>query len=679
MRRPSLFFAMSHPLPGPAMISQALLRCEAVVAHFDEPHGLRQIAMAVIIADSRRRPVLLRTSFGHIPHPGATRVFHPNEVEPTAPVYQYAMALQRNALRDQSARVVVAHEPEGLISADGEVSILLEMFEQGTQQLLCAINCGTVYSPQAYRAYIQQHVSITLPHVVLPQVAQLPPPMDVVFTPPDLLPSSSSDASSDESASPPEDLVADATAASPSDTQDAGVAMGDDDAVAEDLALRPMRFVRSSHVPSRSRSVPAELNIENDLMKLTEDWEPEERLAKRRLVMFKSHADGPKLNVAASTILQQDYVPELPFGAIVISCIFDAARDQHVATSVDILHLLECVLFAEHGIDERNRIRRNLEGLQPRAIAKGQHGSDSLFQLVMDFPDPKPRSIEKSLKVFRWSTLADALTKIAAKYSAFELPDSELGAAARRQTKQRRKDLGTAPYTPRSPRKQNISRPALRAATRQLQPIVRTASPSPEPQTPAIETEHENTPAVVPASDSYASLTLPTNLNILSNEQGVPKGMPTHNPNQMLVYTEPSYERRRIPSLHLPVFTSADAPISSPAAIKHDFGSRLSSFSYNHDVPRSRIPSFEFLAQTANAAYPHDLDLDIDGIVPGDLSSHPAFPPLSSITLSAGRNPSFSSDTDAPGSGLTGERTSFTWEAPTVSTGLAHSFGTSYS
>jgi hypothetical protein len=34
----------------------------------------------------------------------------------------------------------------------------------------------------------------------------------------------------------------------------------------------------------------------------------------------------------------------------------------------------------------------------------------------MDFPDPKPRNIEKDVKVFDWSLLPQALGKIISKY-----------------------------------------------------------------------------------------------------------------------------------------------------------------------------------------------------------------------------------------------------------------------
>ncbi|KAG9874790.1 hypothetical protein KCU94_g23011, partial [Aureobasidium melanogenum] len=40
------------------------------------------------------------------------------------------------------------------------------------------------------------------------------------------------------------------------------------------------------------------------------------------------------------------------------------------------------------------------------------------FKIIMGFPSPKPRNIEKDVKVFPWRILAGALKKIIGKYSA---------------------------------------------------------------------------------------------------------------------------------------------------------------------------------------------------------------------------------------------------------------------
>lgn len=42
----------------------------------------------------------------------------------------------------------------------------------------------------------------------------------------------------------------------------------------------------------------------------------------------------------------------------------------------------------------------------------------------MGFPDPKPRHIEKDVKVFKWEKLAEALTKIISKYVRPRMPPS---------------------------------------------------------------------------------------------------------------------------------------------------------------------------------------------------------------------------------------------------------------
>jgi hypothetical protein len=39
-----------------------------------------------------------------------------------------------------------------------------------------------------------------------------------------------------------------------------------------------------------------------------------------------------------------------------------------------------------------------------------------LFQQIVNYPMPKPRSIEKDVKVFPWSRLDEALTKVLQKY-----------------------------------------------------------------------------------------------------------------------------------------------------------------------------------------------------------------------------------------------------------------------
>jgi hypothetical protein len=87
---------------------------------------------------------------------------------------------------------------------------------------------------------------------------------------------------------------------------------------------------------------------------------------------------------------------------------------------VDTIHLLEQLLAAPNrfGVDEKNRIRRNLEGFRPATVSKGRAESEEFFKVIMGFGNPKPRNIEKDVKVFQWKDLAGALYKIISKYSA---------------------------------------------------------------------------------------------------------------------------------------------------------------------------------------------------------------------------------------------------------------------
>jgi hypothetical protein len=83
---------------------------------------------------------------------------------------------------------------------------------------------------------------------------------------------------------------------------------------------------------------------------------------------------------------------------------------------VDIISLLEKLVDNVFTLQEKNRIRRNLEGYKPETIKK--EGSTGLFfNQVMAYSDPKTRNIEKDIKVFLWSDLTKALRKIVQKYN----------------------------------------------------------------------------------------------------------------------------------------------------------------------------------------------------------------------------------------------------------------------
>lgn len=160
----------------------------------------------------------------------------------------------------------------------------------------------------------------------------------------------------------------------------------------------------------------AELKISGDLGSMAENWTQEEWSNKRRLVLFSKHQAGNEL----TTTFRPVSVAERPPNSICISCIWWAEKNECFVTSVDTIHLLEQLVVspARFTVEEKNRIRRNLEGFHPLTVGKQKAESEEFFKVIMGFGNPKPRNIEKDVKVFPWKTLAPALKKIIGKYSA---------------------------------------------------------------------------------------------------------------------------------------------------------------------------------------------------------------------------------------------------------------------
>jgi hypothetical protein len=156
----------------------------------------------------------------------------------------------------------------------------------------------------------------------------------------------------------------------------------------------------------------AVLQLLSPLRSLCQGWDTAELHTGRRLVRFTKVQEGYKLKVTCERIKQEDYQES----DIVVSCIYRDEEDSCCVTSVDIIYLLEKLVDDEFEVEEKNRIRRNLEGLRPTTISKHRPGFEDFFQRIMEFPDPKPRNIEKDVKVFDWNLLPEALNKIISKY-----------------------------------------------------------------------------------------------------------------------------------------------------------------------------------------------------------------------------------------------------------------------
>ncbi|KAL7794414.1 hypothetical protein V8C37DRAFT_68450 [Trichoderma ceciliae] len=160
----------------------------------------------------------------------------------------------------------------------------------------------------------------------------------------------------------------------------------------------------------------AVLKINGKLSEMASKWTQEEWNNRRRIVQFKKSQQGAVLSVSFKPIAVNERQPN----TICISCIWWAEKSECYVTSVDTIHLLEQLVASPNrfSVEEKNRIRRNLEGFHPSTVSKAKAESEEFFKIIMAFPHPKPRNIEKDVKVFPWSALEPALKKIIGKYSA---------------------------------------------------------------------------------------------------------------------------------------------------------------------------------------------------------------------------------------------------------------------
>ncbi|KAI9478794.1 MAG: hypothetical protein EXX96DRAFT_572321 [Benjaminiella poitrasii] len=160
----------------------------------------------------------------------------------------------------------------------------------------------------------------------------------------------------------------------------------------------------------------ANLDIMGDLDAMAKNWTSEEWDHRRRLVQFWREQHSNKITTSFQPVPQGERASNS--GNIVVSCIYWMERNDFFITSVDCIYLLECLMDIRFSVEEKNRIRRNLEGFRPLTVSKCKAESADFFKLIMSFPNPKPRNIEKDVKVFPWKTLPYALKKIVTKYTA---------------------------------------------------------------------------------------------------------------------------------------------------------------------------------------------------------------------------------------------------------------------
>lgn len=155
------------------------------------------------------------------------------------------------------------------------------------------------------------------------------------------------------------------------------------------------------------------LQFMTSLEDLCQSWDSDELRANRRLVKFTVLREGSRIMLHAERVSQQDYSPE---DDIVISCIRHQESSSFHVTSVDILSLFQAICGQELSVKEKTRLRRNIQCFSPIRLSKTDCEFTSFYYTIMEMKNPKPRTIDKKLKVFNWLLLNDMLDKMLSKF-----------------------------------------------------------------------------------------------------------------------------------------------------------------------------------------------------------------------------------------------------------------------
>ncbi|KAI9183177.1 hypothetical protein H9P43_004094 [Blastocladiella emersonii ATCC 22665] len=164
------------------------------------------------------------------------------------------------------------------------------------------------------------------------------------------------------------------------------------------------------------------LDFATGLGAVLEGWTPEEQArTKRRIVcLFPDRRRGEGRIAVRWTVVAAadfDHAANAAGDLVTLSCIYWERMDDFYVTSVDFILAMERLLGVVFKVEEKNRIRRNMETFRPVTVTKARADSSDFFRTVMQFGDPKPRNIEKDIKVFKWSVLQDAMDKILHKWN----------------------------------------------------------------------------------------------------------------------------------------------------------------------------------------------------------------------------------------------------------------------
>jgi hypothetical protein len=164
--------------------------------------------------------------------------------------------------------------------------------------------------------------------------------------------------------------------------------------------------------PSSSNFVHFEVPLGNMGM----GWHPFESDVGRRIVKFHvRRAPGGFRTVSCRPIHPSEYVGPVSGGIMdTVSCIANPVTGELVITSCDLLELAGLLYGEKPETEEKNRLRRHIERMEPRTIGK-RRDPDGLFARIASYNEPRALTIVKDVKVFEWARLEEALEMIMAK------------------------------------------------------------------------------------------------------------------------------------------------------------------------------------------------------------------------------------------------------------------------
>ena len=176
----------------------------------------------------------------------------------------------------------------------------------------------------------------------------------------------------------------------------------------------PRRLPRRSSSNEQGSYDKVLLDYETDLAGLGKNLSIEEKRRRRRLIKFYCERTGNTIHISSTPISEDHYKDESQSPGVIISCIWREDVRETCFTSCDLIRLLEYLVQDRFHADERSRVRRNVEHLRPVTVSKTR--MSRLFSTIMNLPSPKPRNIEKDVKIFKWDRLADTLNSAISKY-----------------------------------------------------------------------------------------------------------------------------------------------------------------------------------------------------------------------------------------------------------------------